>query len=231
MEGTARISPAKASCSSSVNGGRRRRRANVGELGAPCGDEGTEDGLTRGAEKRASAAAVEHEGLGQVERLGEPVDDDHLELHGGRRGGPREGDDVDAGREGLAEGSDGTAGRREVRQLARALPVREAGQDEVADIPQRRAERVGLRPRRRVCGELAAQEAGVDTGGVHGVVAHAGVVVGDEVEMTWWAGGPAGGTRQGRGTWRCSVPTGRTTSFCAAPAPLFFVLMKASANR
>jgi hypothetical protein len=151
---------------------------NVGELRVPRGDEGAEDGLARGAEKRASTAAAEHEALGQVERLAEPVYDDHLEL---RFGGPREGHDVHAGREGLAEGTDGAAGRREVREVAGALPVRQAGQDEVADVPQLLVERVGLRPRRRVCGELAAQEAEVDTG-VHGVVSHAGVVVGDEVD-------------------------------------------------
>jgi len=116
-----------------------------------------------------------------VERLAEPVHDDHLQLRGGRRGGPRERNDVDAGREGLAEGTDGAAGRGEVREVAGALPVRHARQDKVTDVSQRGTERVGLRTRRCVRGELVAQEARVDAG-VHGVVVHAGVVVGDEVD-------------------------------------------------
>jgi len=155
--------------------------ADLRELPLPRGDECAEDGLARGAQERAPATAAEQQAPGQVQRLAEPVHDHHLELGGGRRGGPRERHDVDAGGEGLAEGADGAARRREVREVSRALPVRHAGQDEVVDVPQRRGERVGLGARRRVRGELPAEEAGRHVG-VHGVVFHAGVVVRDEVD-------------------------------------------------
>lgn len=92
----------------------------------------------------------------------------------------------------------------------RVLPVGQARQDEVAHVLQRRSERVGLRTRRRVGGELAAQEAGVDAG-VHGVVAHAGVVVGDE-PMTWW---PYRRNSSGSSMWEHRG--GRTPPFCVAP--------------
>jgi hypothetical protein len=83
--------------------------ADLHELPLPRSDERAEDGLARGAQKRAAPAAREQQAVRQVQRLAEPVHDHHLHFRGGRRGGPGEGHGVDAGGERLAEGAHGAA--------------------------------------------------------------------------------------------------------------------------
>jgi hypothetical protein len=100
--------------------------ADLGELPLPRGDGGTQYGLARGSQQRAATTATEQQALRQVQRLAESVRDHHLKLRGGRGGGPGERDDVDAGGERLTEGGGRAARRREVREVAGALPVREA---------------------------------------------------------------------------------------------------------
>ena len=90
---------------------------------------------------------------GQPEQVGRPVEHQALELGRRRRGPPQERDRVERGREQLGQDSRLRRARREVREVARVLPVGDARQQDLVEVAEHRGERLGLF--RRACAEGA----------------------------------------------------------------------------
>ena len=94
---------------------------------------------------------------GQAEQLPHPVDGPQLELRRRGRGAPEDRDLVQRRREQLGEDPRLRRGRREVREEARVLPVRQRGDDQLVEVAQHVRERLALlrRRERQLRGELA----------------------------------------------------------------------------
>ena len=92
-------------------------------------------GLDHPAARTATAVGGAELGR-QVEQLGQPVQDEHLELGRRRRGRPQHALDAQTGREQITQ--DGRAGRigREVGEEGWMLPVGDAGQDHPVEVGQ-----------------------------------------------------------------------------------------------
>ena len=75
--------------------------------------------------------------------------DDQLELGRGRGGSPEEADRVERRGQQLGEDPGLGPADREIREEARVLPVRDAGQEDLVEIAQHRLERLRLLGRRR----------------------------------------------------------------------------------
>ena len=115
------------------------------------------------------------EAVGQAEQLPQPVERHLLELLERRRGAPEDAGLVQAGDEQLGEDPRLRRGVREVREEARALPVRERRHEDVVEVAQDGGERLGLLGRRRR--QPPPQLAGLDLR-QHRQVAHPLEIVG-----------------------------------------------------
>lgn len=85
---------------------------------------------------------------GKTEQLREPVEDVQLELGRHGRRPPEEGDLVERSRYQLRENRRLRAGDTEVGEVARVLPVRNAGQEDLVEIAQDVRERLSALGRR-----------------------------------------------------------------------------------
>lgn len=137
---------------------------DLGEVLVAAGAHDGEDGLGGAAVQDAAAvgAAAAEEALGQAERLGEPVQDDRLELGDGRRADPVkvravEGVGPHLGNVGRVAGRAGEEGHE-----ARARPVRDARHDLGVDVGRDGVKCLRLGGRR--VGEERPQVAGLDIG-------------------------------------------------------------------
>ena len=117
-----------------------------------------------------SAASVEVEALssmwpcqppGSPSRSADPVEHDALELGGGRRGAPQDRHRVERRRQQLGQDRRLRGAGGEVGEVARMLPVGDAGQQDLVEIAQHRSERLWLlgRPRAAGRGSLPAPPA------------------------------------------------------------------------
>ena len=106
-----------------------------------------------GAAARAAASAVIRpddarvldvavERLGQAEQLPQPVERHLLELLQRRRGAPEDADLVEPGDQQLGQDPGLGAGRREVGEVARALPVRDPRHQDLVQVAQHGGERL-----------------------------------------------------------------------------------------
>ena len=120
--------------------------------------------------RRGRVLDVPVEVRGQAEELREPVERHLLELLQRRRRAPEDPDLVEPGDQELGEDTGLRCGRREVREEARALPVRQPRQEHVVEVAEHRRERLGLVRRRRR--ERCANVSGLDLG-ENGKLAHA----------------------------------------------------------
>ena len=83
--------------------------------------------------------------LGQAEQLPQPVERHLLELLQRRRGAPEDPDLVEPGDQELGEDPGLGRGRREVGEVARALPVGDARHQDLVEVAQHGGERLRLR--------------------------------------------------------------------------------------
>ena len=113
------------------------------------GQDGGERRGRGGVLDDAPAQAVPGERVRQAERLAELVEDDLLELGRGRAGRPEHPLGADAAGEQVAQHAGGGGVRREVREEARVLPVREAGDEVLVQVRQHGLERLRLLRQRR----------------------------------------------------------------------------------
>ena len=162
---------AHASVRSSASGRRRNgvvgRRLAQFELEQPAGlvdrrvrvlraDDDARAGLRTRAPRRAQRASrARHPPRGaRASPAGSPISSasqrEHglLELLQGGRCAPEDADVVERRGEQLGEDARLGAGRREVREEARALPVRDAGQDHAVELVEQARERLALLGRR-----------------------------------------------------------------------------------
>ena len=98
--------------------------------------------LTRrgeGVEGRDGGGVVDDAGefVGQAKQLPQPRERHFLELGGRRGGAPQHGLHVERGRQELGEHAGPAAGDGEVREEAGMVPVRDAGEDDLARSPRR----------------------------------------------------------------------------------------------
>ena len=140
---------------------RLRRHVNRIPPGDPVGADRAatgpvqrrEQGNQRRARRRIlddpAAGGVGAEMRGQPEQFGQPVQDDRLQLCAGRAGRPHHALHAEPGREQIAEDRWPARVRREVREEARMLPVRDAGQDQAAQVGQHLLVRLALLGRMR----------------------------------------------------------------------------------
>ena len=115
----------------------------------------------------------------QPEQLRGPVARQPFELRRRRRGAPQERDRVERGGEHLGEDPRARRGVGEVGEEARVLPVGDAGQQDLVEVPQHRRERLALLRRRG--GQARADLARLDLR-EHRQVADAVEVVGGPLE-------------------------------------------------
>ena len=139
----------------------------VGTPGHPLLPDLEPGGLARRGERaqrgdRRRVVDDAAEGGGQAEELPEPVEDDVLQLGGGRRRAPEHGVDVERGAEELAEDPRSGAADCEVREEARVVPVGDARKDHALEVREDPVER--LRALRRRRGQGASNVAGLHAG-------------------------------------------------------------------
>ena len=184
---------------------RARSRATTRRPGRSVARGGERD--ERARRRRVLDVAVQP--VRKAEELREPVERHLLELLERGRRAPEDPDLVQTGGEQLGEDRRLGARRREVREEARALPVREPGQEHRVEIVEDRAERLRLVRRRR--GERGADRRPGSTCASTGQLAHALEVGRDPLERE-----------------RAVVAEGRSlraasrsapTAACSAPAP------------
>ena len=118
--------------------------------------------------------------LGQAERLGQPVDDDLLDLGDRRAGGPDHPLRADAAGEQVAEDRGRRRVGREVGEEARVLPVRQAGHDDLVEVGEQGVERLA-RPRAPTAGSARRTSPGATCEST-GRSSRRGPVVGDPVD-------------------------------------------------
>ena len=129
--------------------------------------------------RRRRVLDVPVELLGQPEQLSQPVQRQLLELLQGGRRAPENPDLVQARDEQLGQDPGLGAGRREVGEVARALPVGDPRQQDLVQVAEHRGERLGLLGRR--CRQGRPDRARLDLR-EHRVLADVLQVAGDPIE-------------------------------------------------